>query len=150
MLHTAASAALLILGYVTVWFVIGMLRRRNDVADIAWGSGFVVLCVFFFFMRPFSAIAMIVYALIVLWGFGYRSTLPGEVLANRKIFATVNGARPGVNGLCCALTYRYICITRLLYAAYSNAYFDCCRSGIQSYPGRHDSRNRAVGDWFFI
>ena len=68
MLHTAASAALLILGYVTVWFIIGMFRKRNDVADIAWGLGFVLLCVFFFFTRPFSTMAAIVYALIVLWG----------------------------------------------------------------------------------
>jgi len=29
--------------YITVWFIVSVLKKRNDVADIAWGFGFVVL-----------------------------------------------------------------------------------------------------------
>jgi len=35
----AAGAVLL---YMTVWFVAALLRKRNDIADVAWGLGFVL------------------------------------------------------------------------------------------------------------
>ena len=28
--------------YMTAWFVIAFIKKRNDVADIAWGLGFIV------------------------------------------------------------------------------------------------------------
>lgn len=38
--HTFALAGLLIFIYMTCWFVVSVIKRRNDVADIAWGFGF--------------------------------------------------------------------------------------------------------------
>ncbi len=35
--------ALILFSYMTVWFGISLFKKRNDVADIAWGLGFVVL-----------------------------------------------------------------------------------------------------------
>ena len=29
-------------GYVTLWFLISLIKVRNDVADVAWGLGFVL------------------------------------------------------------------------------------------------------------
>ena len=29
--------------YMTGWFIISLLKKRNDVADIAWGVGFVLM-----------------------------------------------------------------------------------------------------------
>jgi steroid 5-alpha reductase family enzyme len=29
--------------YASLWFLVALKLRRNDVADIAWGAGFVVL-----------------------------------------------------------------------------------------------------------
>lgn len=68
MLNTAAHIVLLLLGYASCWFVIGMLRKRNDVADIAWGLGFILICLFCWTTRPFSPLAALVYALVTLWG----------------------------------------------------------------------------------
>ena len=39
---------LLIWTYATLWFVISLLAKRNDVADIAWGLGYVVVCIYLF------------------------------------------------------------------------------------------------------
>lgn len=35
--------ALFLLFYMSLWFVYSVLKRRNDVADVAWGLGFVLL-----------------------------------------------------------------------------------------------------------
>lgn len=35
--------ALIVLVYMSAWFVISVLKKRNDVADVAWGLGFVLL-----------------------------------------------------------------------------------------------------------
>lgn len=68
MLQTLIHTTLLLLGYVSLWFVVGLLRKRNDVADIAWGPGFVVISLFCFFTKPFSVVSMLVYVLVALWG----------------------------------------------------------------------------------
>jgi len=61
-------SSLCIFIYVTVWFFISLIQKRNDVADIAWGLGFVVVSAFCFFSYPHTPVAMLVYALVTLWG----------------------------------------------------------------------------------
>jgi steroid 5-alpha reductase family enzyme len=63
-MHTS----LIILGYVTVWFIISLLKKRNDVADIAWGLGFIVICAYQIMTQPISPISVLVYTLVTLWG----------------------------------------------------------------------------------
>lgn len=71
MVELLGGAALLIFIYVTVVFVLSILYRRNDIADIAWGLGFVVVAVFLFLKQGLEALSpsfLLVFALIVLWG----------------------------------------------------------------------------------
>lgn len=68
MLHTVINIALLLLGYASLWFVIGMFLKRNDVADIAWGLGFILICAYCGVTRPYSSLSALVYALVTLWG----------------------------------------------------------------------------------
>jgi steroid 5-alpha reductase family enzyme len=67
MLHSATNIALLLLCYASIWFVIGMIRKRNDVADIAWGLGFVLICVYCWANRPYSPLSTLLYVLVSLW-----------------------------------------------------------------------------------
>jgi len=46
--------ALILLGYMTFWFVISVVKKRNDVADIAWGLGFVLMAWASFFISGIS------------------------------------------------------------------------------------------------
>lgn len=62
------SAALLILLYTTFWFAISVGQKRNDVADIAWGLGYVLLCGFLFFTQNKNSAALLVYSLVSIWG----------------------------------------------------------------------------------
>jgi steroid 5-alpha reductase family enzyme len=40
--------------YVTIVFFISLIRKRNDVADIAWGLGFLLATVYAYTQRPFD------------------------------------------------------------------------------------------------
>lgn len=55
--------------YMTFWFIISILRKRNDVADIAWGLGFVAAA-FAALTRnnSVSAASYLVVALTTVWG----------------------------------------------------------------------------------
>jgi steroid 5-alpha reductase family enzyme len=55
--------------YVSLWFVIAVLKRRNDVADVAWGLGFVLLAWASFFLSGAAAArGILVSTLVSVWG----------------------------------------------------------------------------------
>ena len=54
--------------YATAWFVLSIFFKRNDIADIAWGLGYILLCGFYFFTQEASLRSEILYALVFLWG----------------------------------------------------------------------------------
>ena len=55
--------------YACLWFLAALKLRRNDVADIAWGTGFIVLAIAGHLAESaVSARGLLVLALIILWG----------------------------------------------------------------------------------
>jgi steroid 5-alpha reductase family enzyme len=60
--------ALFLLAYMSVWYVISLIFKRNDVADIAWGLGFVYLGWLSFAYSPLFHRAIIVNILVTIWG----------------------------------------------------------------------------------
>ena len=54
--------------YAFFWFAISVYKKRNDVADIAWGIGYIIICVYLFISYPASAVLKLLYALVTLWG----------------------------------------------------------------------------------
>jgi len=66
--HYVILLALILLGYMTFWFIISIIKKRNDVADIAWGFGFVFMAWLSFFLIGFSFKAFFVNSLITIWG----------------------------------------------------------------------------------
>lgn len=54
--------------YALFWFIISLLLKRNDVADVAWGMGFVFICFYLLHTQATHAIAIVVYALVIVWG----------------------------------------------------------------------------------
>ncbi|MEZ5030948.1 MAG: DUF1295 domain-containing protein [Saprospiraceae bacterium] len=63
-----ATAGLIILVYATGWFILSLFVRRNDIADIAWGLGYVVLCGWLILTRPVSPVFWLIASLIAIWG----------------------------------------------------------------------------------
>ncbi len=61
--------ALVLWGYMSFWFVFSLIKKRNDVADIAWGLGFVLLAwTSLFLSANLSFRAILVNILITIWG----------------------------------------------------------------------------------
>jgi steroid 5-alpha reductase family enzyme len=61
--------ALILLGYMSLWFLISVVKKRNDVADIAWGLGFTLLAwSSFFVFESFSFRSLLVNILVSIWG----------------------------------------------------------------------------------
>jgi steroid 5-alpha reductase family enzyme len=60
--------ALCVFAYMTCWFIISLIKKRNDVADIAWGLGFIMVAWISFFLSGYSFTALIVNILITIWG----------------------------------------------------------------------------------
>lgn len=90
MVHTFFQTALLIFTYVTLWFIVSLIKKRNDVADIAWGLGFIVICLGLLVTQPLTPISALVYGLVTLWGvrlavhIGLRSTGKAEDFRYKK------------------------------------------------------------------
>lgn len=55
--------------YMNLWFIFSLMRKRNDVADVAWGLGFVLLAWVSFFIGGYaSAVGFVVSMLVTVWG----------------------------------------------------------------------------------
>lgn len=58
-----------IISYMTVWFVIAQVIKRNDIADILWGTGFIVIAVTALILSSVPAPkSFIVFFLVFFWG----------------------------------------------------------------------------------
>lgn len=58
-----------LLAYMSLWFIVSLLRKRNDVADVAWGLGFVLMSwTAYSLAMSHSVRALIVCALVSVWG----------------------------------------------------------------------------------
>lgn len=68
MIAIFVESAILLVVYATLWFVISIIIKRNDFADIAWGLGYVVLCLYHAFTQPIHPIVSICYVLVCIWG----------------------------------------------------------------------------------
>ncbi len=60
--------AVSLFGYMTSWFVVSIIIKRNDIADVAWGLGFVFVAWLSFFISGFSIGALLVNILVTIWG----------------------------------------------------------------------------------
>jgi steroid 5-alpha reductase family enzyme len=67
-MNNYAFLALVVAGYMVFWYLISILRNRNDVADIAWGLGFIVIAWVAFFIANQPLHALMANVLITIWG----------------------------------------------------------------------------------
>lgn len=68
MLSVFIICSLLIILYATIWYGIAVYKQRNDVADIAWGLGYVFICFYLFLFQSEAPVSLLLYILVTLWG----------------------------------------------------------------------------------
>ncbi|MFT7183781.1 MAG: steroid 5-alpha reductase family enzyme [Oceanicoccus sp.] len=55
--------------YMSLWFLVSLIRKRNDVADLAWGLGFVLMAWLALYLSPEPSLrGVLLGALTSLWG----------------------------------------------------------------------------------
>jgi steroid 5-alpha reductase family enzyme len=54
--------------YSSIWFILSIIFKRNDIADIAWGLGFILInsCLMYYGYNHTEA--LIIYSLVSVWG----------------------------------------------------------------------------------
>ena len=84
-----ATSAVLV--YMLIWFIVSLALKRNDVADVAWGGGFIVAALAALVSRGMATDrALLVSALVFIWGLrlslhiGLRNFRKGEDARYRK------------------------------------------------------------------
>ena len=54
--------------FMTLWFVASLIQKRNDVADEAWGLGFILVCGVALLCAPLSVVGIMMTACVTVWG----------------------------------------------------------------------------------
>jgi len=103
-----ATSAVLV--YMLLWFIVSLVLKRNDVADIAWGGGFIVVALAVLVSRGVATDrAILVVTLVTIWGLrlalhiGLRNRGKGEDARYRKWREEWGKAS------CSAPFFRYMC-----------------------------------------
>ncbi len=64
--------AIILLIHVSFWFVISLIKKRNDLADLAWGLGFILLALVSFYFgyktQGISTRSVLATTLVTIWG----------------------------------------------------------------------------------
>ena len=69
LVHTFVVAALILFLYMTALFLLALKRKDNSIADVAWGTGFVIVAWSTFLLNgSFSPRQWIVNLLVLIWG----------------------------------------------------------------------------------
>lgn len=63
------TTALVVFVYMTVWFLLSRVVKRNDIADLAWGLGFIVVVATSYLNTSVHTLEQyIIYLLVTIWG----------------------------------------------------------------------------------
>lgn len=61
--------ALVLFVYMSLWFIFSLIKKRNDVADVGWGLGFILMAwTSFFISGIFDIRGLLVGILVSIWG----------------------------------------------------------------------------------
>lgn len=66
--NTFVNSALILLAYVSLWYILSIILKRADIVDIAWGLGYVVLVFYYLLSTDITSRGVLVATLIIIWG----------------------------------------------------------------------------------
>lgn len=66
-MHTFLLAAVIIFFYMNFCFILAIIKKRNDLADIFWGLGFVLISIFNL-IKNLNNHTLLITILVILWG----------------------------------------------------------------------------------
>lgn len=67
-MNTYLILGIILFVYMNLWFILSLVKKRNDIADIAWGLGFVLIAWSSFIFGSHDLKPAIVNILVTVWG----------------------------------------------------------------------------------
>ncbi|NTW22850.1 DUF1295 domain-containing protein [Candidatus Falkowbacteria bacterium] len=83
--------------FMNLWFLYAAIKSRNDVADVAWGLGFVLLALIGALMNP-STKNIFLFLLVAIWGFRLAYHIGTRFLKSDKEDSRYQKMREGWSG----------------------------------------------------
>ena len=68
MIAALIDIALILLVFSSVNFTLSIILKRNDIADVAWGVGFIIVCMYCLRQFPVTESALMIYTAVIIWG----------------------------------------------------------------------------------
>jgi len=82
MFNIVVMVAYFIFVYMTFWFVVSIILRRNDVADLAWALGFVFITIILSVSHPSENHLSLISLLVSIWGIRLASHIYNRLKNN--------------------------------------------------------------------
>ncbi|MFM7222785.1 MAG: DUF1295 domain-containing protein [Bacteroidota bacterium] len=79
-------AAVAIGVYASAWFSLALMLKRNDIADIAWGMGFILVVIICYSLIPSTRVSIVASSLVILWGVRLSMHIGFRALSSREDF----------------------------------------------------------------
>ena len=83
--------------FMHLWFIYAVIKKRNDVADVAWGLGFVVLSLVGVLLNP-TGKSIIIFLLVAMWGFRLAYHIGSRFLKSDREDRRYSAMREGWRG----------------------------------------------------
>ncbi|MDX1628409.1 MAG: DUF1295 domain-containing protein, partial [Fulvivirga sp.] len=68
MINTIIDLAIILIGFAVFNFLLSLIFKRNDIADVAWGMGFIIVCAYSYYQFDLTSTSITLYLMIVIWG----------------------------------------------------------------------------------
>ena len=95
--------------YMTLWFVASLIKKRNDLADVAWGLGFILLAWTSFWLSDGSGTrGILAGTLVSIWGLRLAWHIYARHRGKLEDFRYMAWRREWGSGLMSAHTYKSI------------------------------------------
>jgi steroid 5-alpha reductase family enzyme len=89
--------AVSLLIFINIWFVLAVVKKRNDIADVAWGLGFILLALIGFFYNPTLRVSLIS-LMVIFWGIRLSYHIGRRFLKSSQEDARYQRMRSGWKG----------------------------------------------------
>jgi len=93
MVQLFINCFLIIIVYATLWFLIALYKKRNDVADIAWGIGYIIICIYLFVITDRWPVLIFLYSLVLVWGLRLSIHIFNRNKNKKKVFRYLEGGQ---------------------------------------------------------
>jgi steroid 5-alpha reductase family enzyme len=86
MSHLVIHLGVFALVHSLIWFAISLFLSRNDVADVGWGTGFIILTLTLLLTQPLTPVGVVLLLMVSFWGLRLSWHIGSRLLRSEEDF----------------------------------------------------------------